>query len=1110
MIGIVPSFRPLASTMAEVKQEYGTTHERVGELLFATATASDNQTKLDNLITIQELIIHQDPALLDNFLDEVLQFQHDRSADVRKAIVGFIEEACKLDNELLPKVMLNLQRLLSDESIAVQKRVVQALTQLYKVTLLWLANASSVSDLMETTWETLCQMKGVISKMFDHDNDGVRTIAVKFYEMIIISQSYPEPDSVCKEKEFSLEEVRLNLKIAKPRKLEEEAKVMFEDLVKFHGSAHISSANLMACMSSFSHIAKSRPQFLEQIVIAMEKLHANLPPTLSKSQVNSVRKHLKLQLLGILKHPGSHVVSDIIKTVLLDLGATQHEIHKVLPSPEEVAKHPRKRSVVESKDGPTSKKRKIDQDHAGTMSVQEKALALTEEFVLQQLSLKQAAELVIAGLPNIGITMPPHFTSVYSPIADPASQNQIQRVARLLSTQLTAAGIGPGAEKTGYIPQQKNQLEEDEGMDTSPSPRFRDFEDMDLKPDVASIPVPQTRPRMRALTLAEITKPLSSTMSETLSKSALQRVLKSELTAMHAGVANTRQKIISSLPALFSEDCQDTVVDFIMVDSRSRIDLALSWLYEEYSLKRFSVSRSTIKEENSQEENDSCSSVFCSLVDRLKNLSELKEKDFLISRLYMESPSIPEEGVGLLRGLCEDPSTAGMGIQIVRQLVHRPAKQLIFLNVLLEISSHEVESIRVEALSYLSLLYDRGILRQSIEEYALMYLNFLLLDDPPALLYAPEKGRTAPEDSAWSDELVKACLYLFVKILPANEKLIHNLASVYAQANSEIKRKIHHKIEIETAIEGMGTESREFLKLVETCPNKAETLLIKLMHILTDKYPPSAELVARVRNLYHNQVPDVRILIPVLNGLTKKEVLDALPKLFQHKPETVKKALSCLWGIQNDSLGGYPGPITPTDLLITLHNMDSSKCDIKNMMTAIKLCVVEKRVYTQEVLSVVFLQLMNQNPLPTLMMRTVLQSLNIHPKLSGFVLNMLQKLILKQVWKQKKAWEGFRKCCENTKPQSFAVILQLPPKILQELLEKSPGIKDPLLVHVMAFTDNQRMQFPKLTMDVLTGIAPTETESREPNEEAEKEALSPEPMESSSANGNEPPAPGEF
>merc|ERR1712071_626419 len=250
-----------------------------------------------------------------------------------------------------------------------------------------------------------------------------------------------------------------------------------------------------------------------------------------------------------------------------------------------------------------------------------------------------------------------------------------------------------------------------------------------------------------------------------------------------------------------------------------------------------------------------------------------------------------------------------------------------------------------------------------------------------------------------------------------NEKLIHNLASVYAQANSEIKRKIH-KIEIESAIEGMGTESPEFLKLVETCPKKAETLLIKFMHILTDKFPPSAELVARVRNLYHNQVPDVRILIPVLNGLSKKEVLEALPKLLKNKPEVVKKAFSCLWGVQNESLSGYPGPVTPTELLITLHNMDSSKCDIKSMMMAIKLCVVEKRVYTQEVLAVVFQQLMEQNPLPTLMMRTVLQSLNIHPKLSGFVMNMLQRLIVKQVWKQKSLGR-FQKVLREHKTAKF-------------------------------------------------------------------------------------------
>jgi symplekin len=68
--------------------------------------------------------------------------------------------------------MHNLQLLLSDSSVAVQKRVIQCLTQLYKITLQWLARANSVSDLMQKTWNILCQMKTQIAKMIDHDNDG--------------------------------------------------------------------------------------------------------------------------------------------------------------------------------------------------------------------------------------------------------------------------------------------------------------------------------------------------------------------------------------------------------------------------------------------------------------------------------------------------------------------------------------------------------------------------------------------------------------------------------------------------------------------------------------------------------------------------------------------------------------------------------------------------------------------------------------------------------------------------------------------------------------------------------------------------------------------------
>lgn len=69
------------------------------------------------------------------------------------------------------------------------------------------------------------------------------------------------------------------------------------------------------------------------------------------------------------------------------------------------------------------------------------------------------------------------------------------------------------------------------------------------------------------------------------------------------------------------------------------------------------------------------------------------------------------------------------------------------------------------------------------------------------------------------------------------------------------------------------------------------SLLTLLFHIivLICAAAPSAELVARVRELYQTRVSDVRFLIPVLNGLTKKEVIAALPKLIKLNPIVVKE-----------------------------------------------------------------------------------------------------------------------------------------------------------------------------------------------------------------------------
>ena len=79
-----------------------------------------------------------------------MQFQISGSQEVRKFVVGFIEEACKKDPNFLSRVMPNLGMLLMDESVDVRKRVIRALTFLYKLCLQWLSKVKVHSKVSES------------------------------------------------------------------------------------------------------------------------------------------------------------------------------------------------------------------------------------------------------------------------------------------------------------------------------------------------------------------------------------------------------------------------------------------------------------------------------------------------------------------------------------------------------------------------------------------------------------------------------------------------------------------------------------------------------------------------------------------------------------------------------------------------------------------------------------------------------------------------------------------------------------------------------------------------------------------------------------------------
>ncbi|XP_018431514.1 PREDICTED: symplekin-like, partial [Nanorana parkeri] len=120
--------------------------------------------------------------------------------------------------------------------------------------------------------------------------------------------------------------------------LRDSGKQALKELLKFMAHPAISSINLTAALGSLASIARQRPMFMAEVVQAYETLHANLPPTLAKSQVSSVRKNLKLQLLSVLRHPSSCDYQGPISTLLLDLGTNQAEISRHLPPPRELGR----------------------------------------------------------------------------------------------------------------------------------------------------------------------------------------------------------------------------------------------------------------------------------------------------------------------------------------------------------------------------------------------------------------------------------------------------------------------------------------------------------------------------------------------------------------------------------------------------------------------------------------------------------------------------------------------------------------------------------------------------------------------------------------------------
>lgn len=176
-------------------------------------------------------------------------------------------------------------------------------------------------------------------------------------------------------------------------------------MIKFHGTSHISAVNLIVATGSLCNIGRLRSNLLQPVLEAIGSLLNRLPPTLTSSQVNSVKKHIRLQFFNILKITDSVELQTFIVQHLQNLGCTIDEIKKSIPKKE---KNPLKTKRTEDFLQHTSSKRHCKgNDQPDKQSESHSATKISKRLLYDQIcDIEKVIELTAFGLKNLPNQMP--------------------------------------------------------------------------------------------------------------------------------------------------------------------------------------------------------------------------------------------------------------------------------------------------------------------------------------------------------------------------------------------------------------------------------------------------------------------------------------------------------------------------------------------------------------------------------------------------------------------------------------------------------------------------------------------------------------------------------
>lgn len=477
-------------------------------------------------------------------------------------------------------------------------------------------------------------------------------------------------------------------------------------------------------MTTLSLLSKFRPKYMPRVVQAFGDLHTTLPPTLSQSQVNSVRKHLKMLLVNLIKHPSSNEMLPQLTQLLIDIGMTQQEINKAVPKERrnkrlgeiKIADIPTKRVRVDS---PQSNSQGSDSNSRSDFNLYDDDSqtsipkpVVTEDSLFDGLdNVENVVKLVMATLlNNLPEEMPHNFVDVYKPIPNAGSKIQKRSLAKMLQSlikgeaPITATPVlpppAPEIPEPVKIPllrddeekitlknavaklqeSTKADKEVEDAMNRLMEETRQDFlkeEERKNKEKEKLVPpqtptVPKLKQKVKLLKLQELTRPIPKEIKEKLILQAVGRILNAEKDSAIGGASAIRSKFITIFASSYTPEIRDLVLNFILDDPVNRIDLALSWLYEEYSfMQGFSRHPVTLQPKMHEKHDQNYNQLLCALITQISERGDPSmdsSRDLLLRKIYLESPLVTDEAVDYLKHLVSEEKVAVLALEILEEL----------------------------------------------------------------------------------------------------------------------------------------------------------------------------------------------------------------------------------------------------------------------------------------------------------------------------------------------------------------------------------------------------------------------------------------------------------